>query len=42
MPAQIVSLIVALTTLLYGVWLVYAVGKLHIDPRAENTSQEGR
>ncbi len=38
MPAQIV----VLTTLLYGVWLVYAVAKLHADSGVENTGQEGR
>ncbi|WP_329409492.1 hypothetical protein OG563_44085 [Nocardia vinacea] len=39
MLAQITALIVLLTTLPYGMWLVCAVGKLHADPGAENTGQ---
>ena len=42
MPAQITALIVLLTTLLCGVWPVYVVGKLHTDPGAEDTGQEGQ
>jgi len=42
MPAQITALIVLPTTLPYAAWLVYAVGKPHADPGAENTGQAGR
>ncbi|MEV6138798.1 hypothetical protein AB0L63_22585 [Nocardia sp. NPDC051990] len=41
MPAQIVALPLVLTTLVYGVWLVYAIGKLRADRGAENTGQAG-
>lgn len=42
MLAEITALIVLLTALSYGVWLVYVVGKLHADAGVENTGQASR